>query len=218
MRHCLPIARSWLCGTIALILFGAASAMAGPRGTLAWTARGDYGGTMGSELNAGSVNLPIYTSLSETIILEQNTIFHGSATVGIYGVESGFYFPLGYNPSDFTGTIFDSGFTITDAASGKTGAFAFGVSFNVAGDGRGVVPVFVGSTTKSQTIGGNNYTVTESFDPSGTAAAEPGNVFDGRIVAHVNTVSTTPEPATLTLAGLALAGAAVARWRRNRVV
>jgi hypothetical protein len=128
------------------------------------------------------------------------------------------------NPATFTNRFWAVDLEITDYTSGDSYNFLFGGQLNgqLSNASSTFTNTFIGLTSESATIGNNVFTVTlTTFSPPGPPTASN----TGSIGAYVSVVQkaggtiqgdTAPEPSTLVLAGLGLAGFAVARWRRRQ--
>jgi PEP-CTERM motif len=109
---------------------------------------------------------------------------------------------------------------ITDIASGKTGTVTFTgkLSGTFSATSSNVTNVFTSPSTEVLTLGQNVYTIViGQYSPPGPPTA--GNA--GAISAHVTVSSlsiqsTTPEPSSLIMAGLALTMGGGAAWRKRR--
>lgn len=193
---------------VALLFLAAVHAPAGPMPTL-WS----YMATPGAAFISTGVQFNgsmIYGQLLGKPLLKDPIA--GSATLDLYNVYAT---SLNFTPNDFQGSSFTTELAIKDVASGRSAEFNFTGVFDGAPFFSQMFPAFTSPQTQSMRIGSSTYTVTEQFDGGGRVLVDADTEIIGKITANV-TVSSTPEPATLTLAGLGLAGAAVARWRRRR--
>ena len=129
------------------------------------------------------------------------------------------------SPATFTKRFWAVDLEITDYTSGDSYDFLFGgrLTGQLSKASSTFTNTFIGLTTETATIGNNVYTVTlTTFSPPGPPTASN----TGSIGAYVSVVQgvggttqggdTAPEPSTLVLAGLGLAGFAAARWRRRQ--
>jgi hypothetical protein len=127
------------------------------------------------------------------------------------------------SPSTVANASYSLTLTITDTASGKTGSLTFAGILNgsLSSAGSNISNTFGSTIAQSVNIGGNLYSVVlGSFVPPGP----PGSPAFGAIGASVTVTGgnggvvggQSPEPSSLLLAGLGLAGAAGARWRARR--
>jgi hypothetical protein len=127
---------------------------------------------------------------------------------------------------------FNLNFAIRDAASGASGTVSFRGSLDGFMTGTraniGWVDVqvgFTGATQKSLTLGGHLYQVSVSpftflYEPDLASIKSFPNISPYRNVpvsVQISQVSQVPEPSTLALAAVGLAGLSLRAWRRRRV-
>jgi hypothetical protein len=154
---------------------------------------------------------------------ENNVLVAGNSNIVLAGLTT----TSSANPKSpalFTNRFWAVDLQITDTASGNTFDFLFGGKLNgqLSSASSTFTNTFIGMMTESATIGNNVYTVTlTDFSPPGPPSASNR----GSIGAYVSVVQGSggtiqgdraPEPSTLVLAGLGLAGLGAARWRRHR--
>jgi hypothetical protein len=120
------------------------------------------------------------------------------------------------SPATFTGAAYSLVLTIFDEESKTSDSMIFAGKFNgvVTAKSAIVMNEFTSPTTQSVVIGKNQYTVTVGpFAPPGPPTA----TNSGSISALATvTVKEVPEPSTLALAGICLAGVGGWWYRRNR--
>jgi hypothetical protein len=135
-------------------------------------------------------------------------------------------------PDTFWRRRYTANLSIQDGDSKLSGTLYFHGAFygkaNEQTHVSGIYTLFEGLSTQSITIGSNRYAATIGpFHPFVWAPVPPiqgqdsGEHFVGALDAHVDVVAVgptivTPEPSSLALAGIGLAGAAGAAWRKWR--
>lgn len=124
------------------------------------------------------------------------------------------------NPDTFTNKPYKLTLSLTDGDSSKSGTAIFSGVFNgtLASDSSNITNAFTSATTVVLDLGAHRFTVTlNSYTPPGPQ----GSVNAGGIGAHatvtVATILQTPEPASLTLAGLAVPLLWLWSRRRTRI-
>ncbi len=119
------------------------------------------------------------------------------------------------------GGAYSLALTLTDTASGMSGTLTWTgkLTGSFSATSSNLTNVFTSPITQTLLLGQNLYTVSiGQYSPPGPPTA--GNA--GSIGAHVNVApqgtiqSSTPEPSTLVLAGLALSVGGGAAWRKRR--
>jgi hypothetical protein len=127
------------------------------------------------------------------------------------------------SPATFTNKFWAVDLQITDTASGNSYDFLFGgrVSGQLTTMSSTFTDTFIGMQSMTAALGSNIYTVSlVSFSPPGP----PTSTNSGSIGAYISVTSgvvtvqggsSAPEPSTLLLAGLGLAGFVAAHWRRR---
>jgi len=150
-----------------------------------------------------------------------NTQEHDSATVTVVRMLTA------GNLFNFQNATSSLGLDIKDTASSAMHMFTFPVVFNGTANlgthASNVTMTFPGGTSQSFTLGGNLYTVTLGPIHPLTWTSLGGNfpnAFLGEVDAHVTVgpsdAAASPEPSSLILAGMGIAFAAGASWRRRR--
>jgi hypothetical protein len=126
-------------------------------------------------------------------------------------------------PDTFTAKGYSLALSLTDTTSHATGTLTFSGAFSgtVSGQSSHITNAFTSAVTQSIVLGGNTYTVTIGpFTPPGPpSASNSGSISATALVSVSNGGgggNNTPEPATMTLAGLGLAGMSLAGWRKRR--
>jgi hypothetical protein len=136
-------------------------------------------------------------------------------------------------PDSFWRVRYTANLAIQDGDSKLSGTLYFhGALYGKANEQThvsGIYTLFEGPTTQSITIGNNRYTATIGpFHPFVWAPVPPiipgqdsGEHFAASLDAHVDVAAVgptivTPEPSSLALAGIGLAAAASAAWRKRR--
>jgi hypothetical protein len=112
------------------------------------------------------------------------------------------------NPDHFTNKQYTLTMFLQDTASGQSGTVSFTGVFNgtLTATNANITNTYLGPTTQELVLGNNLYTVTiGKYAPPGP----PGSVNSGSISAHAaitvqSIIQSVPEPASLTLACLAL--------------
>ena len=127
------------------------------------------------------------------------------------------------SPDHFTHTAYQLSLTLTDADSHQAGTLRFSgfLAGTISANSSNLTNTFTGILTQQLTLGHHIYTVTiDNY----SAPGPPSAVNGGSISAHVSVnlqvdpppVHQAPEPASLTLAGLGLVGAAWGWGRRKK--
>jgi hypothetical protein len=123
-------------------------------------------------------------------------------------------------PDTFTNAAYGLVLTLTDEASGKSGTLTFKGLLNgtVSAKSAHIGNTFIVPTTQTLLLGQDLYTVTiTSYAPPGPPTASKQGAISASVSVQPNTVvGDTPEPATLTLAGLGACGAGLGCWWRRR--
>lgn len=120
------------------------------------------------------------------------------------------------SPAIFTGAAYSLVLTVFDEASKKSESLIFAGKFNGVLSTKSAIIMneFTGPTTQSVVIGNNKYTVTVGpFAPPGPPTASNSGSISA--LATV-TVTEVPEPSTLALAGMCVAGVSGWWYRRKR--
>ncbi|HEY7427147.1 MAG TPA: hypothetical protein VH682_23135 [Gemmataceae bacterium] len=197
------------CIALALLLLAGTSARAG---FIQWS----YNWTpSATKITAGSGWLTLTNEPAKSAAGNSNTVVTNIRAFSTASQNS---------PDQFNHAAFSSTLQLKDAASNATGNLTFSGFFSGAltSSNSNITNTFTSPTTQTLTLGGNTYTVTMGmFSPPGPTGATnagslnavvsvvPGNNGGGGVIA-------APEPATLTLATLALPCAGLAGWRKRK--
>jgi MYXO-CTERM domain-containing protein len=119
-------------------------------------------------------------------------------------------------PGDLFDTTFNMKLKITDTASGQSGFLTFAGSLmgKLTSTSSQLNSEFTTNVTQQLKLGNHKYTVT--IDPTLVALPSPGSDTAAVIDARVSVVNETPEPSSLMLGALALAGLGLRAGVRRR--
>ncbi len=120
------------------------------------------------------------------------------------------------HPDTFNSANYEVSLLLTDKASGQSGTVTFPGQLNgTLSSGHSLVnSTFPGLVSKALTLGSNLYKVTlNGFVPPGPPTASNSGSIGALVTLNPASV---PEPSTLLLASLGLAGAGLAAWRKRR--
>jgi hypothetical protein len=120
-------------------------------------------------------------------------------------------------PDTFTHAAYSLSITLVDGDSSKAGSLTFSGEFNgtVSAKSSKITNTFTGLTTQSIHLGAHTYTVTIGpFSPPGPPTASKSGAISAFAQVTVDG-GQTPEPSTMVLASLGLAGFGAGWWRKH---